>query len=114
MPETVGLFASRAPHRPNPIAMSALRIGSVDKIAGIIHVDGLDLLNDTPVLDIKPYCPAFDAFPEANSGWMDTIYSDHLVGREHGYQNIVNGKGRRRAAMRDRSPDGGNRASVVK
>ena len=97
LPKSVGLFASRAPHRPNPIAMSALRITSVDVEAGVIHVLGLDLLNDTPILDIKPYCPAFDAFPEANSGWMDAIYSDHLDGREHGYQSITSGKGRRSA-----------------
>lgn len=59
----VGLFCSRAPHRPNPIALSALKISSVDVKSGIIEVVGLDLLDGTPVLDIKPYVPAFDSFP---------------------------------------------------
>jgi tRNA-Thr(GGU) m(6)t(6)A37 methyltransferase TsaA len=62
-PQEVGLFSSRAPHRPNPIALSALQIVNVDVQNGIIEVYGLDLLNDTPILDIKPYIPAFDAFP---------------------------------------------------
>jgi hypothetical protein len=48
--DPVGLFASRAPHRPNPIALSALKVTSVDVAAGIIHVFGLDLLDGTPVL----------------------------------------------------------------
>ena len=69
----VGLFCSRAPHRPNPIALSALKVTSVDAVKGIIEVIGLDLLDGTPILDIKPYVPAFDAFPDARAGWMDDI-----------------------------------------
>ena len=69
----VGLFCSRAPHRPNPIALSALKVTSVDVEKGIIEVIGLDLLDGTPILDIKPYVPAFDAFPDARAGWMDDI-----------------------------------------
>jgi len=69
----VGLFCSRAPHRPNPIALSALKVTSVDSVNGIIEVIGLDLLDGTPILDIKPYVPAFDAFPDARAGWMDDI-----------------------------------------
>ena len=42
-------------------------------IIGIIEVIGLDLLDGTPILDIKPYVPAFDAFPDARAGWMDDI-----------------------------------------
>lgn len=48
----------------------------MDVAEGVIHVDGLDLLNDTPILDIKPYIPAFDSFPEARAGWMDLITRD--------------------------------------
>ncbi len=78
----VGLFCSRAPHRPNPIALSALKIVSVDVAKGVIEVIGLDLLDGTPVLDIKPYVPAFDAFPEARAGWMDDIDGgDYLKSR---------------------------------
>ena len=69
----VGLFCSRAPHRPNPIALSALKVTGVDTVKGIIDVIGLDLLDGTPILDIKPYVPAFDAFPDARAGWMDDI-----------------------------------------
>ena len=96
LPE-VGLFASRAPHRPNPLAMSCLKVTRVDALKGEIHVLGLDLLHDTPVLDVKPYCPAFDAFPEARSGWMDQIFADPLQGRAEGYQGIESKRGQRQA-----------------
>lgn len=96
-PREVGLFCSRAPHRPNPIALSCLQVVSVDVAEGIVEVLGLDLLNDTPVLDIKPYIPAFDAFPEARAGWMDSIFSDPEEGRKGGYQNIYSSRGMRMA-----------------
>lgn len=93
-PSLVGLFASRSPHRPNPIALSALKITSVDVEQGVINVLGLDLLNGTPVLDIKPYIPAFDAFPDAAAGWMDDIDGgDFETSRELGYQNIISRRG---------------------
>ncbi len=65
-----GLFSTRSPHRPNPIAMSALRLTGVDGLT--LHVRGIDLLDGTPVLDIKPYVPYADAFPEARAGWLET------------------------------------------
>jgi tRNA-Thr(GGU) m(6)t(6)A37 methyltransferase TsaA len=99
--DSVGLFASRAPHRPNPIALSCLKVTRVDESKGEIHVFGLDLLHDTPVLDVKPYCPAFDAFPSAKSGWMDKIYNDPLEAREEGYQGIVSKRGQRQARNAD-------------
>lgn len=64
-----GLFATRAPHRPNPIGLSALRIARVEGRS--VHVHGIDLLDGTPVLDLKPYVPYADAFPEAKAGWVD-------------------------------------------
>ncbi|MBX7197186.1 MAG: tRNA (N6-threonylcarbamoyladenosine(37)-N6)-methyltransferase TrmO [Sandaracinaceae bacterium] len=64
-----GLFATRAPHRPNPIGLSALRIARIEGRA--IHVRGLDLLDGTPVIDLKPYVPYADAFPDAKAGWVD-------------------------------------------
>ena len=70
----VGVFASRSPHRPNPIGMSAVKLERIDLEAqgGIeIHVSGVDILDGTPVLDIKPYLPYADIIPEANSGWAD-------------------------------------------
>ncbi|KAJ8907612.1 hypothetical protein NDN08_007722 [Rhodosorus marinus] len=68
-----GIFATRAPHRPNPISLSALKITSVDYKNRIVHVKGLDLLDGTPILDIKPYVPYADAFPNAAAGWLDNI-----------------------------------------
>jgi len=72
-PKKVGVFASRSPYRPNPIGMSALKIERIDIDApgGVeIHLSGLDLLDGTPVLDIKPYLPYADRIEEANSGWV--------------------------------------------
>jgi len=69
----VGLFATRAPHRPNQIALSALRIVSVCEKSGVVRVRGLDLIDGTPIIDIKPYVPYCDAFPDAASGWVGTL-----------------------------------------
>jgi Uncharacterized conserved protein len=51
----VGTFASRSPYRPNPIGLSCVRLLGIDGL--VLHVDEADLLNGTPVLDIKPYIP---------------------------------------------------------
>jgi tRNA (adenine37-N6)-methyltransferase len=64
-----GLFATRAPYRPNPIGISALRLLGVQGLT--LRVAGLDLLDQTPVLDIKPYVPYTDSIPGANHGWLD-------------------------------------------
>jgi tRNA-Thr(GGU) m(6)t(6)A37 methyltransferase TsaA len=66
-----GLLATRAPHRPNPIALSCVELLAVK--GPVLQVRGLDLLNDTPVLDIKPYIGAFDAFPESKIGWLEGL-----------------------------------------
>jgi tRNA-Thr(GGU) m(6)t(6)A37 methyltransferase TsaA len=70
----VGVLASRSPHRPNPIGLSALKLERIDLDApgGIeIHVTGVDVLDQTPVLDIKPYLPYADSIPDARAGWAD-------------------------------------------
>lgn len=64
-----GLLATRAPHRPNPIALSAVRLCAVEGLR--LHVERCDLLDGTPILDIKPYVPYADAFPDARAGWVD-------------------------------------------
>ena len=64
-----GLFSTRAPSRPNPIGLSSVRLLRVD--GRTLEIGELDLLDGTPVLDIKPYSPRFDAYPEARSGWLD-------------------------------------------
>lgn len=69
--EKVGVLASRSPHRPNPIGISAVEFHGVKEQDGkiILKVAGLDLLDGTPVLDIKPYLPYADSIPEASAGW---------------------------------------------
>jgi tRNA-Thr(GGU) m(6)t(6)A37 methyltransferase TsaA len=71
-PRRVGVFASRSPHRPNPIGISAVRLDRIDLDApgGIeLHLSGIDLLDGTPILDIKPYLPYADSVPHAGAGW---------------------------------------------
>ncbi len=67
--EKHGVFATRSPHRPNPIGLSCVRIERVEGL--VVHVRELDLLDGTPVLDLKPYVPYADARPDAKSGWLD-------------------------------------------
>jgi len=67
----MGLLATRAPDRPNPIGLSAVELVSVRGLE--LVVCGVDLLDGTPILDIKPYVPYCDAFPSARSGWLDQI-----------------------------------------
>jgi tRNA-Thr(GGU) m(6)t(6)A37 methyltransferase TsaA len=63
-----GVLATRSPHRPNPLGLSVLRL---DRVAGLcLHVRDVDLLDGTPVLDIKPYVPYTDAHPDSASGWL--------------------------------------------
>ena len=66
-----GLLATRAPHRPNPLGLSVLRLLGVE--GHTLQVDGLDLIDGTPVLDIKPYLHFADAFPDASAGWVDEL-----------------------------------------
>jgi len=72
--DRVGTFASRSPYRPNPIGLSCVRLLGVDGL--VLHVDEADLLNGTPVLDIKPYIPMADAFPDAKAGWVEEQVGD--------------------------------------
>ncbi|MEE3258838.1 MAG: tRNA (N6-threonylcarbamoyladenosine(37)-N6)-methyltransferase TrmO [Candidatus Latescibacterota bacterium] len=65
----LGVFATRSPHRPNRLGMSCVRLLDID--GGRLHVGQHDLLDGTPVLDIKPYLPYADAFPDARAGWVD-------------------------------------------
>ena len=63
-----GVFSTRAPYRPNPIGMSVVRLVAIDGLR--LELSGVDLLDGTPVLDIKPYLPYADALPDADSGWL--------------------------------------------
>ena len=64
-----GIFATRAPRRPNPIGLSVVRIVSVE--GTVLHVENIDVLDGTPILDIKPYVPGFDADGEVRIGWLE-------------------------------------------
>jgi len=61
----MGVFATRSPARPNPIAVTVCRLRSVDEASGILHVEDLDAADDTPVLDLKPYLPSNDRVRDA-------------------------------------------------
>ena len=64
-----GLFATRAPVRPNPIGLSSVRLLAVDGCD--LHVADVDMLDGTPLLDIKPYVPHFDCYPGGRCGWLE-------------------------------------------
>ncbi|TBR45097.1 tRNA (N6-threonylcarbamoyladenosine(37)-N6)-methyltransferase TrmO [Marinomonas agarivorans] len=67
----VGVFATRSTHRPNPIGLSVVKLGKIYKEDKKVFIDlhGADLLDGTPVIDIKPYLPYADAIPEAKDGF---------------------------------------------
>lgn len=76
LPET-GIFAQRAKHRPNPIGVTSVQLLNVE--ANVIKVQGLDAIDGTPVLDIKPYFPVFDSRSEASvPDWVEQIMSDYF------------------------------------
>ncbi len=67
----IGIFASRSPHRPNPIGLSIVRLNKIESIKNITYlsISGIDMINGTPVLDIKPYVPYADCIPSATASW---------------------------------------------
>ncbi|MBN2534721.1 MAG: tRNA (N6-threonylcarbamoyladenosine(37)-N6)-methyltransferase TrmO [Spirochaetales bacterium] len=87
--EMVGIFASRAPNRPNSIGISIVKIKKI--IKNEIVISGIDVFNDTPLLDIKPYIKELDSKKDANYGWIDGLEGDtdhlllHIRGIPHGY-----------------------------
>ena len=68
-----GVFATRSPHRPNPLGLSAVRLVRVEGLT--LHIQGADMVDGTPVLDLKPYVPYTDAHPQARSGWLEEARS---------------------------------------
>lgn len=86
----MGIFATRSPFRPNPIGLSSVKLESVtmdEKFGPIITVSGIDMLDGTPIYDIKPYLPHIDSHPEATGGFalsvsseqLEVIFPDHLL-----------------------------------
>jgi tRNA-Thr(GGU) m(6)t(6)A37 methyltransferase TsaA len=70
------LFATRSPDRPNPLGLSAVQLIGVEGLR--LHVRGIDLLDGTPILDLKPYVPYADAFPSSRAGWIDELAPEQL------------------------------------
>jgi tRNA-Thr(GGU) m(6)t(6)A37 methyltransferase TsaA len=83
-----GLFATRAPCRPNPIGLSCVKLLGVEGCK--LTVADIDILDETPLLDIKPYSPKFDHFEVTKSGWLD-----NATGRTVADDRFYNGQARR-------------------
>jgi len=64
-----GLFATRAPNRPNPIGLSVVKLLKIE--SNILHVENVDILDNTPLMDIKPYVPEFDQPASVRTGWLE-------------------------------------------
>jgi tRNA-Thr(GGU) m(6)t(6)A37 methyltransferase TsaA len=77
--EPRGLFATRAPKRPNPIGLSVVQLNKIEN--SVLHIQNVDILDGTPLLDIKPYVPEFDAQVNVRIGWL-----------EHAGKNVLNRK----------------------
>jgi tRNA-Thr(GGU) m(6)t(6)A37 methyltransferase TsaA len=66
---TRGLFATRAPKRPNPIGLSVVRLVRIEDAT--LHIENVDMLDGTPLLDIKPYVPDIDEHANVRTGWLE-------------------------------------------
>lgn len=75
-----GVFATRAPCRPNPIGLSIVRL--LRREGNVLHLDGVDILDGTPLLDIKPYIARFDHIETTRNGWQDEV--DEETARRRG------------------------------
>ena len=78
---TMGVFATRSPYRPNPVGLSCVkleRIEQTEKHGIVLHVSGADLMDGTPIYDIKPYLPYTDSHPEAAGGFAEE-FADYAL-----------------------------------
>lgn len=76
-----GVFATRSPFRPNPLGLSSVKLDGIEfhrELGPVLHVSGADLMDGTPIYDIKPYLPAADSHPEAAGGFTEEI-QDHKL-----------------------------------
>ncbi|MDA8226652.1 MAG: tRNA (N6-threonylcarbamoyladenosine(37)-N6)-methyltransferase TrmO [Desulfitobacterium hafniense] len=90
---SVGVFASRNENRPNPIGLSIVELKGVE--GNEVLISNIDVHNNTPLLDIKPYVKAFDLKDDANDGWIETIPEKehvlaHLLGHSHHHDSDSN------------------------
>ena len=84
----LGLFATRTPCRPNPIGLSIVKL--INVIDNRLYVSGLDVFDNTPLLDIKPYIKELDDKSDANYGWLNDVdnrehFMLHIKGIPHDY-----------------------------
>jgi tRNA-Thr(GGU) m(6)t(6)A37 methyltransferase TsaA len=63
-----GLFATRAPNRPNPIGLSVVKLVKIEE--NVLHIENVDIVDQTPLLDIKPYVKEFEESEKLNIGWL--------------------------------------------
>jgi len=82
-----GVFATRHPRRPNRIGLSVVRL--VRRVGAVLYIEDVDILDSTPLIDIKPYVPRFDAPQSAGDGWIGTVDPKQARkrGRRHGRQD---------------------------
>ncbi len=66
-----GVFATRSPKRPNAIGLSVVRLSGIDRC--VLSIEDIDILDGTPLLDIKPYVSGFDAYPGERGGWLEHV-----------------------------------------
>ena len=80
--EAHGVFAMRGPSRPNPIGISMVRLVKIEK--NILHIQDVDIVNNTPLLDIKPYVPQFDTRKVEKIGWLEKNVHKLSTSRDNG------------------------------
>lgn len=78
----MGVFATRSPFRPNPIGLSSVKLEAIEKhpkYGMVLRVSGADLMDGTPILDIKPYLAYTDSHPQAKGGFTDELHLNPLT-----------------------------------
>lgn len=83
-----GLFSTRSPRRPNPIGLSLVRLLRIE--GAVLYLSDVDILDGTPLLDIKPYIPRFERTDEATGGWTETV--DEETARRRGRRGFRGGQ----------------------
>lgn len=77
-----GVFATRSPYRPNPIGLSIVQLERIDR--NILHISGVDMMDGTPVLDIKPYIPALNPAGQVRVGWLTQANARGMIDSRSG------------------------------
>ena len=78
----MGVFATRSPNRPNSLGLSSVRLDKIDfhtEYGPVLHVSGIDMIDQTPIYDIKPYITYADSHPDAIEGFVDQVKNKELI-----------------------------------